>query len=143
LRQTDSVTLLKKDEITQARGVPYKKDKTPQRLQKAKESKIKNKKQNKKEIRIKINPLLGELVEQYLEACKKELPIIVNLAEANDFDKLSEIAHKMKGMGSSYGFVEITRFGEEIENACVSGDNATSLELIRNYSEYLDQVILE
>jgi HPt (histidine-containing phosphotransfer) domain-containing protein len=63
----------------------------------------------------------------------------VALASA-DFDQLRQLGHRMKGVGNSYGFAQVSVIGKEIEDGARSGDRASLAASIAGYADYLSKV---
>ena len=83
---------------------------------------------------------LEELAPRYLSARRKELPELMALSDAANFDRLKTLAHNLKGTGSSYGFPDLTEIGAEMEKSAQAGDQGTIQEQLLRLSRYLDRV---
>lgn len=62
--------------------------------------------------------LMDQLRGEYLATIPEKIQVIVQLYNANDAHGVSEIFHKLKGTGGTYGVPEISTFGETLENFC-------------------------
>ena len=83
---------------------------------------------------------LEELAPRYLHARRKELPELMALSEAANFERLKTLAHNLKGTGTSYGFPEVTEIGAEMEKSAQAQDQGTIQEQLLRLSSYLDRV---
>jgi HPt (histidine-containing phosphotransfer) domain-containing protein len=80
---------------------------------------------------------LAALVPQFLSNRELELAALTSALERSDFSILKRIAHRMKGLGNSYGFNRITNLGMQIEDAAKAGKSAELKTRISEYAEYL------
>ena len=80
---------------------------------------------------------LAALVPQFLSNRELELAALTSALERSDFVILKRIAHRMKGLGNSYGFNRITSLGMQIEDAAKAGKSAELKTRISEYAEYL------
>ena len=80
---------------------------------------------------------LAALVPQFLANRQLELTALTSALEHSDFVILKRIAHRMKGLGNSYGFSRITNLGIQIEDAAKAGKTAELKARIAEYTEYL------
>lgn len=60
----------------------------------------------------------------YLEGRKADLEALRSALEQDNFSRVQDIGHKMKGTGSSYGFDQITAIGARMELAAKAGSAA-------------------
>ncbi len=58
----------------------------------------------------------------------------------NDFKKIKETGHILKGLGGGYGFEEITIIGTELEKAAGEQDKKTIARLIEQLEFYLNNI---
>lgn len=83
---------------------------------------------------------LEALIPRFLANRGTEPEALRAALAAGDFAKLSEIGHRMKGVGASYGFVRISSFGMQIENAARALDRAALACEIEAYAGHLQSV---
>jgi len=55
-------------------------------------------------------------------------------------EQLRQLGHRMKGVGNSYGFAQVSVLGQEIEDGARSGDRASLEAHIAQYGDYLSKV---
>jgi PAS domain S-box-containing protein len=83
---------------------------------------------------------LEELIPEFLENIRKNTEDIKALLEKGKTSDVRIIGHSMKGSGGSYGFEEITKLGEEIENAAKKDNKEEIARLNDQLAEYLASV---
>ena len=86
------------------------------------------------EILVKIDPILAELVPEFLARCRQSAAELRVALEAGDLTVARRIGHVLFGSGGSYGFEEIGSLGREIERAAREGDAGA----LRSLAERLD-----
>jgi HPt (histidine-containing phosphotransfer) domain-containing protein len=86
---------------------------------------------------------LKDIVPEYIERRKKEIPGLIALSESGNLDALREAGHKLAGSGGGYGFDQLSAFGKKIETLARAGDlpgvTGCLSELV-NYLENLEIV---
>ena len=75
---------------------------------------------------------LGEKTQHILEAI-----------ENSNFDSISEIAHSIKGQGSSFGYPSISELGRDIETEAKAGNLNRLLELVRKLETACSEITIE
>jgi CheY-like chemotaxis protein len=78
----------------------------------------------------------------YLAARQQELPELLGLLAGSDFERISFLAHNMKGTGNSYGFSELSRIGRELENSAKENDTIQIKVQLAELDDYLGRVRL-
>lgn len=87
-----------------------------------------------------IDPDLADLIPQYLENRRQELPALQTSLRQGDFETIRRLAHSLKGSGGGYGFEELTRIGAAMEPAASSQEAASIERLFGELSDYLARV---
>ena len=83
---------------------------------------------------------LEDLIPVFLKNRHKEVDTLrVALASA-DFEQLRQLGHRMKGVGTSYGFDRVSSIGKVIEDGARSGDRASLEAGILEYGDFLSKV---
>ena len=83
---------------------------------------------------------LEDLIPVFMSNRKKELDALrVALASA-DFEQLRQLGHRMKGVGNSYGFAQVSDIGKHVEDGARSGDRALLESAIAKYTDFLSKV---
>jgi HPt (histidine-containing phosphotransfer) domain-containing protein len=93
-------------------------------------------------IEIAIPEGLEALVPGYLDARKREVPEMLALLAATDFEPLRRLAHNLKGTGESYGFAALTKFGAALEDAARNNNQAAAEAEVEKIGEYCSRVTL-
>jgi HPt (histidine-containing phosphotransfer) domain-containing protein len=80
--------------------------------------------------------LSRELVAQFLNSCREDLPRLHDALAASDYDRARRLGHQMKGTGSPYGFPDVTLIGSAIEQAAAARgaiELASQIQLLEAY----------
>jgi CheY-like chemotaxis protein/HPt (histidine-containing phosphotransfer) domain-containing protein len=91
-------------------------------------------------ITVAVPPGFEELLPGYLAARRQDVPEMLRLLAASDFDHLCILAHNMKGSGASYGFSGLTDLGAAMEQAAKQRDNTALNRHLAELRQYLDRV---
>ena len=83
---------------------------------------------------------LEDLIPTYLANRRKELDVLRQALAGADFEQIRQIGHRMRGVGVSYGFDDVTSLGKLIEEAAKSGDKADLEKHVAAYGEYLSNL---
>jgi len=83
---------------------------------------------------------LEDLVPVFLKNRHKEVDSLKVALAAADFEQLRLLGHRMKGVGTSYGFERVSVFGRQLEDGARSGNRAAIEATIAEYIEYLARV---
>ena len=81
-----------------------------------------------------------ELIPTFMENRKKELATLRAATTGRDFEQLRLIAHRLKGVGASYGFVRISALGKELEDFARAGNLTSIAHALDVYEDYLSKV---
>ncbi len=85
---------------------------------------------------------MEDVVPGYLEKRRAEVPLYQTALAANDFETIKNLAHKMKGTGSGYGFPRLTELGSILEQAAIGDDAAQIGEALKQLAGYTARVKL-
>ena len=93
---------------------------------------------------IKIEPPRGleKIVPGYLAARHQELPAMIALLAASEFERIAFLGHNLKGTGASYGFTDITRIGSALEQCAKESDSAGVKVQLTELGDYLCRIRL-
>lgn len=83
---------------------------------------------------------LQHLIPRFLAHRRNEVAQLHAALARADTDAVRRIGHGMKGVGSGYGFDEVTRLGAQIEQHAKAGDTEELAHLIDELARYLDRV---
>jgi len=81
-------------------------------------------------------------VPAYLAGRKQEVPELLAVLAASDFERLAKMAHNIKGSGASYGFSDLTRIGAALELAAKQNDAGGSGAQLAQLNDYLNHVLV-
>jgi len=83
---------------------------------------------------------LADLIPVFFKNRHKELESLRGAIAAADFEQLRHLGHRMKGVGTSYGFATISEIGKRIEDAAHKSERAPIDACIGEYADYLAKV---
>jgi HPt (histidine-containing phosphotransfer) domain-containing protein len=90
--------------------------------------------------KVKVDKDLEDLIPTYMSNRRKELDALRAALAAVDFEQLRQLGHRMRGVGNSYGFDDVTDLGKLIEEGARAGDKAGLEKHIARYGDYLSRV---
>ena len=79
---------------------------------------------------------IADRIPAYLDGREADVLALQRALADNDLACIQDLAHKMKGTGSSYGFSEITEIGGRMETAAKVGNRGeveASVSALRDY----------
>lgn len=80
---------------------------------------------------------LEDLIPTFMKNRAKELEALRSALAGGDFEQLRQIGHRMKGVGTSYGFEKVSQIGHRIEDRAKAGDRPALEASIAEYAGYL------
>jgi HPt (histidine-containing phosphotransfer) domain-containing protein len=83
---------------------------------------------------------LEDLIPTFMANRNKELGTLSVALGAGDMEQLRQLGHRMKGVGNSYGFEQISVLGKQIEDRAKIKDLTGLQTLITEYNDYLARV---
>jgi HPt (histidine-containing phosphotransfer) domain-containing protein len=83
---------------------------------------------------------LEDLIPVFMSNRKKELEALRIALASADFDQRRQLGHRMKGVGNSYGFAQVSEIGKYVEEGARSGDRAALESTIAQYDDFLAKV---
>ncbi|MBV8032474.1 MAG: Hpt domain-containing protein [Betaproteobacteria bacterium] len=92
------------------------------------------------ELTVKVAKDLEDLIPTFMKNRNKELEALRVALAAQDFEQLRQLGHRMKGVGNSYGFAQVSLLGRRIEEGARSGDRAALESCVAEYRDYLAKV---
>jgi HPt (histidine-containing phosphotransfer) domain-containing protein len=95
---------------------------------------------NPADYQVKVARDLEDLIPVFLRNRQKEIESLRVALAAADFEQLRQLGHRMKGVGNSYGFTQVSTFGKHIEDGARTGDRAALETHIGQYADYLSKV---
>ena len=85
---------------------------------------------------------LEDLIPTFMANRHKELDTLRVALGAGDMEQLRQLGHRMKGVGNSYGFEQISVLGKKVEDGAKIKDLAGLQALITEYTDYLARVTI-
>lgn len=83
---------------------------------------------------------LEDLIPTFMKNRHKELETLRGALAVKDLEQLRQIGHRMKGVGDSYGFGEVSMIGRQIEDGAKTADLGAIEGCIGTYANYLASV---
>ncbi|NNC77246.1 MAG: Hpt domain-containing protein [Woeseiaceae bacterium] len=83
------------------------------------------------------DPFARQLMARYLQRRDADISALRNALKETEFEKIRITGHNMFGSGAAYGLDEISRLGQNIEDAAEEGDSARLTGLISDLEHYL------
>ena len=83
---------------------------------------------------------LEDLIPTFMKNRSKELETLRAALTAADMEQLRQIGHRMRGVGTSYGFEQVSALGRQIEDGAKSRDLPGLEARIAEYADYLARV---
>lgn len=83
---------------------------------------------------------LEDLVPTFLSNRAKEAEALRAALDKSDMEKLRQLGHRMKGVGTSYGFEKVSELGKLIEDHAKTADKAALERCLVDYADYLAKV---
>jgi HPt (histidine-containing phosphotransfer) domain-containing protein len=83
---------------------------------------------------------LADLIPVFFQNRQKEILTLRAALAAGDFEQLRQLGHRMKGVGTSYGFAPVSDIGKRVENGARAGDKTAIDACIGEYADYLSKV---
>jgi HPt (histidine-containing phosphotransfer) domain-containing protein len=91
-------------------------------------------------IRIDMPPGLENIMPAYLAWRREEVPELIALLAASDFERLAHLSHNIKGTGTSYGLPDLSRIGADLELASKLRDTSAAGAQLTQLNYYLEHV---
>ncbi len=89
---------------------------------------------------VQVNPIIGDIVDSYLELSNKNVDSLLNALNRGDFDRIKHLAHDLVGTGGSFGLEDISLIGRSLENAAENRETEEIRLLVDDLVEYLSLV---
>jgi len=83
---------------------------------------------------------LEDLIPEFLKNRNREVESLRGALEKGDFDQLRQFGHRMRGVGTPYGFDHVSDLGKRIEDGAKGEDRISIEAAISDYAEYLSRV---
>lgn len=90
-----------------------------------------------------VDESVADLIPEYLNNRRKEIKLLQGYLAAGDLGKIGEIAHRMIGVGTPYGFHHVTSLAKIIRETALGNDAGTLTELLKEYEHYIAHVTVK
>lgn len=90
--------------------------------------------------RVTVAKDLADLIPVFFKNRHKELESLRHALAGEDFAQLRHLGHRMKGVGTSYGFATVSEIGKRIEEGARNSDRGVIGLCIGEYADYLSNV---
>ena len=101
---------------------------------------MQNKGDQEEAIVVHVDSILEDMIPEYLEHRKAEVPIIQGALEQNDYPALREIGHDIEGTGGAFGFKGLAELGRALRLAAREEDNSEIEKIAEQIETYLRRV---
>jgi signal transduction histidine kinase/DNA-binding response OmpR family regulator len=96
-----------------------------------------------KAVVIQVEEGMEDVVPGYLAKRRADVFVYTEALAKDDFESIRQLAHKMKGTGTGYGFPVLTELGGTLEEAAMAKDSARIRESLNRLAPYLDSIELK
>jgi HPt (histidine-containing phosphotransfer) domain-containing protein len=91
-------------------------------------------------ITVTIDQDLEDIIPSFLENRNKDIALINQSLESQDYEAIESIAHKLAGNAGSYGFDDMGDIGVNLEKACRDKNETLVKSLAAKYKYYLEHL---
>jgi HPt (histidine-containing phosphotransfer) domain-containing protein len=91
-------------------------------------------------VRVTVAKDLEDLIPTFMSNRRKELEALRAALASADFEQVRLLGHRMRGVGHSYGYAQVSEIGKHLEDGARGGDGAAIGASIAQYAEYLERV---
>lgn len=92
---------------------------------------------------VKIDKDLKEIIPMFIDNRHKDIKQLEVHLESNDLTAIEVIAHKLAGNAGSYGFMELSKIGADMEASCKANDRDSVEIHFRSYKNFMDNLVVE
>lgn len=83
---------------------------------------------------------LRDLIPLFMKTRRNEVDSLRGALASANYERIRQLAHRMRGVGNSYGFAQVSMLGKYIEECALTGDRTLLEKLISEYAGYLANV---
>jgi len=92
------------------------------------------------EIVVHLDPLIEDIVADFLQHRKENVASILDALEAADFDTVANIGHDIEGTGGAFGFSGMARIGRSLMEAARESSTGDIKRLAEELTSYLERL---
>ena len=89
---------------------------------------------------VEVDEDLSDLIPGFLTHKRADIAAIFEAVSRRDYAEISDIAHRIKGEGGSYGFDSMTEISRALEQAAAIRDDGAVTTLARQLLNYIDHL---
>ena len=93
--------------------------------------------------RVTVDACLAPLIPAFLAHRRAEITSMRAAIVAGDVAEVRRLAHRMKGVGGTYGFEQVTAVAGDVERAAATGAMAAAVHGLDVLQRYLDEVRID
>jgi CheY-like chemotaxis protein len=93
-------------------------------------------------INIRIPHGFEQITPGFLASRREQVPELLKLLAASDFERLTTLGHDLKGCSGGYGFPHLGQLGAALEQLAIQKNGSALATHIADLSNYLDRVRL-
>ena len=86
------------------------------------------------------DPAVAALLQAFLTRRKEDARALESALAVADFATVAAIGHRLKGLGSTYGFDAISQAGRDLEAAATQCDTAAARQTLNSYAQLLAEL---
>ncbi|HWA36402.1 MAG TPA: hypothetical protein VG873_00930 [Burkholderiales bacterium] len=90
-----------------------------------------------------VDESVADLIPEYLNNRRKEIKLLQGFLAAGELQRIADIAHRMIGVGTPYGFHHVTNLAKIIRETALGNDADTLRELLKEYEHYIAHVTVK
>lgn len=90
--------------------------------------------------RVIVDRDLDDLVPSFLSTRQKDMATLKIAISEGDTQRIAKIGHNIKGVAGSYGFIDLSAMGAELQIAAESENGSRCEELLGRMIHYLEKV---
>jgi HPt (histidine-containing phosphotransfer) domain-containing protein len=90
--------------------------------------------------KVSVDKDLKELIPVFMDSRRKNIKELKEALQEDDFERIKQIGHDIKGAGGGYGFEEVTNLGKKLGEAADERKLSRIKELITKLENYLEEV---
>jgi HPt (histidine-containing phosphotransfer) domain-containing protein len=91
-------------------------------------------------IRLKVEPVLKELVPDFLANRRRDLERMRQALQAGDLAAIRDVGHNIRAFSRVYGFDDLTALGEQIRRAADESSTLRIVHLQGQLADYLSRL---
>jgi HPt (histidine-containing phosphotransfer) domain-containing protein len=92
---------------------------------------------------VTVESWLKPVIPAYLEKRRADVQKLRVALEQSDYSTVRTLGHQMAGSGGGYGFAQLTKIGEMLEESALAEDAARIRDGIGELDRYLMNVVTE